>query len=70
MSKRIRASQISYFDSKIIMWDKEKFNSTVSVADDGQSFEKTPIEILLEKITRNLYVLRRDYMGNRTPKYL
>ena len=64
MSKRIRASQISYFDSKIIMWDKEK------VADDGQSFEKTPIEILLEKITRNLYVLRRDYMGNRTPKYL
>ena len=70
MSKRIRASQISYFDSKIIMWDKEKSNSTVSVADDSQSFEKTPIEILLEKITRNLYVLRRDYMGNRTPKYL
>lgn len=52
------------------MWDNKKSNSTVSVADDGQSFEKTPIEILLEKITRNLYVLRRDYMGNRTPKYL
>lgn len=52
------------------MWDKEKSNSTVSIADDGQSLEKTPIEILLEKITRNLHVLRRDYMGNRTPKYL
>lgn len=32
--------------------------------------EKTPTEIWLEQIRKNLIVMRRDYMSDRVPKYL
>jgi hypothetical protein len=54
----------------MVMKLKKDKTSTSPFSEPEQQVEKTPIENLLDKITKSLHIIRQDYMGNRTPKFL
>lgn len=64
MFDKRRTSQIAYIDSTMMGYgSREGLNPD---EDDN----RTPIEKWLDRVTRNLDVVRKNYYGDRKPKYM
>ncbi len=65
MHKRIKANEIAYIDSS----DMRAYSKKKSYQFEADQ-DKTPIEIWLERVKRNLVTVRKVYFSQREPKYL
>ena len=70
LPQKLKAADISYFDSHLLEGAINISNKPKKLPHERLEDEKTPTEIWLEYIKKNIIVLRRDYFSNRVPRFL